>query len=208
MRLAEGREVVGDTEEEDDADDAAIGRAGPCDGVVEAGVVSGGAKGSAHGGGHEGVHGDEAGGEGDQAHDAAGCSTEIGGEEKEGELAGGFSANAVEHADEEDGFSGVHPLETVRLGGLMVPKAADLPGDPEDAVDGDGETALNARVGVAVGVFAEDAGDDADAEDDEGEADEALGPVVEALRQAEVHLKDENAEGGDREGVAEGVSHA
>lgn len=200
--------MVGDSEEEDDADDAAVGCAGPCDDVVEAGVVAGGAECSAHGGGHECVHGDQADGEGDEAKDAAGCSAEVSCEKEEGELAGGFRANAVEHADEEDGFSGVHPLKTVGFGGLTVETSADLPGDPEDAVDGDGEAAFNAAVGMAMSVFAEDSGDDADAQNDEGESDEAFRPMIQAFGEAEVHLENEDAEGGDGEGMAQGVGHA
>ena len=80
----------------------------------------------------------------------------------------------MQDTDDEDGFSGVQPPETVGPGGLPVPQAARLPGQPEDAVDGDGQAALDAAMAVAVDVFAEDTGDDANAGDDEGEADEAL----------------------------------
>jgi len=58
--LSQRREMAGDAEEEDDSDDATVGRAGPGDGVVEAGVMAAGVKGAAHGGGHEGIHGDQA----------------------------------------------------------------------------------------------------------------------------------------------------
>ena len=83
-----------------------------------------------------------------------------------------------------------------------------MPGQPEYAIDGDGETAFNAAVGMAMGIFAKDSGDDADAEQDESEADETLGPVIEAVGQAHVQLEDGDAEGGYGEGVAEGIGHA
>ncbi len=57
-------------------------------------------------------------------------------------------------------------------------------------------------------VFAEDSGDYADAKQDESEADEALAPVVQSLGQAEVELKNGDAEDGYGEGVTEGVGHA
>lgn len=91
---------------------------------------------------------------------------------------------------------------------LRVEAAANLPGEPENAVDGDGKTAFNAAVGVAVGVFAKDSGNDANAEQDESEAYEPLAPVVKALGQAKVELEDGYAEDGDGEGVAEGVGDA
>jgi len=205
--LTQRGQPVGDAEEEDEADDEAIGGPGPGDEVVEAGVVAGGGEGSAHGGGHEGVHGDQTDGEGAQAQHAAGSSAEVGGEEKEGELAGGFRAYSVQNADDEDGFAVVHPLKALGLRGLGIETSPDFPGEPEDAVDGDGEAALNAGVGVAVCVFAEDAGNDADAQNDEREADEALGNVVKVLRQAHVELEDGDAEGDDGESVAQGVGH-
>src|ERR1039458_5663049 len=69
--LSERRKAVGDSEEEDDADDETVGGAGPGDDVVETRmVVAAGVEGSAHGGGHQGVHGYQAQGEGRQAHHA------------------------------------------------------------------------------------------------------------------------------------------
>ena len=115
---------------------------------------------------------------------------------------------AVQHADEEYGFSGVHPLKAVGSWSLAVKTSADLPGEPQHAVDGDGQAALDAGMAVPVRVLAQDAGDDADAENNEGEADEALGPVVQAFRQSEVELQDGNAESGDGEGVAQCIGHA
>ena len=90
----------------------------------------------------------------------------------------------------------------------MVPRAAHLPGQPQHPVDGDGQAALDAAVGVAVRVLAQDSRHHANAQDDEGEADQPLGPVIQALRKAHVQLQDGNAQRGHREGVAEGVGHA
>ena len=57
-------------------------------------------------------------------------------------------------------------------------------------------------------VLAQDARDHADAEHDQRESDQPLGPVVETLGQAHVQLKHGNAERGHREGVAERIGHA
>ncbi len=59
-----------------------------------------------------------------------------------------------------------------------------------------------------MGVFAQDSGNHADAEQDESETDEALAPVIKALGQAEVELKNGDAESCYGEGVAKGVGHA
>src|ERR1039458_2131046 len=97
--------MVGDPEEEDDPDDATVGGAGPGDGVVETGMMAAGPESSAHRGGHHRIHGHQAHREGRQAEDAARGSAQVGGEEEESQLAGGFSANAVQDADEEDRLS-------------------------------------------------------------------------------------------------------
>src|SRR5580698_4485634 len=207
-RSAERRKVVGDAKKEDHADDATIRRPGPRDGVVEAGLTAANAEGSANGCGHKSIHGDKSEGKSQQAEQAARGAAEVRGEKEERQLAGGFGAHAVQHADDEDRFSGIHPLKTLRLRRLAIPHAALLPRQPKHAVDGNGQAAFDAAVGVAMCVFAEDSGDNADAEKDEREADEALGPVVEPLRQAHVQLEYGNAERGYSEGVAEGVRHA
>lgn len=208
VRLTERGQAVGDAGEEYDPDDEAIGCAGPCDDMIEAGVVAAGAEGAAHERGHESVHGDKADGEGGQAQHAARCAAEIGSEKEEGQLARSLRAHAVQDADCKHRFSAVQPLKAHGPGGLPVPTAADLPGEPEEAIDGNRETALDAAVTVAVRVFAEDSGDDANTEHDEGEADEALGPVIEALGQTHVQLKNGDAECGHGKSVAEGVGHA
>ena len=94
--------MVGDSEEEYDADDATVGCARPGDGVVEAGVVAGGAEGSAHGGGHEGIHGDEAKAEGCQPQHSTRGAAQVGGEEEKRQLAWSFGAYSMQDADEED----------------------------------------------------------------------------------------------------------
>ncbi len=124
--------MVGDSEEEDEADDATVGCACPCDGVVEAGVVAGGAEGAAHGGGHDGIHGDEAEAKGGQPQHAPRGAAQVGGEEEERQLAGSFGAYAVEDADDEDRFAVVDPLKMMGLRRLRVEAAANLPGEPED----------------------------------------------------------------------------
>ncbi len=120
--------MVGDSEEEDQSDDAAVGCACPGDGVVEAGVVAGGAEGSAHGGGHDGIHGDQTQAKGCQSQHAARGAAEVGGEKEEGKLAGGFCADAMEDADNEDRFAVVDPLKMAGLGRLRIEAAANLPG--------------------------------------------------------------------------------
>src|SRR5206468_11968723 len=92
--LAELRKAAGDAEEEDDADDAAIGCACPSDPVVDAGVRSAGAERSAHGCGHDGVHEDEADGECGETEESARSSAETFCKEEEAELAGCFRADA------------------------------------------------------------------------------------------------------------------
>ena len=57
-------------------------------------------------------------------------------------------------------------------------------------------------------VFAQDAGHYADAEDDEGEADEPLGPVIQPLGQAHVQLKNGDAKRSHGECMAQGIGHA
>jgi len=120
--------VIGDSEEEDQADDAAVSCACPGDGVVEAGMVAGGTEGSAHGGGHDGIHGDEAKAKGCQPQHSTRGAAEVGGEEEEGQLAGGFSADAVENSDDENRFAVVYPLKMAGLGRLRVETAANFPG--------------------------------------------------------------------------------
>ena len=61
---------------------------------------------------------------------------------------------------------------------------------------------------VAVRIFAQDSRDDADAQHDQREADQALGPVVQPLGQAHVHFKNGDAERGNCEGVTQGIGHA
>jgi len=84
---------------------------------------------------------------------------------------------------------------------------ARLPGNPEDAVDGDGQAALDAAVRVAVRIFAENSCDDPDAENDQRDADQPFSPMVYTLGQGEVQLQDSDAERCHREGVAQGVGH-
>ena len=153
---AQRGQVVGDAEEEDEPDAATVDGAGPCDGVVEAGMVAAGLERSAHGGRHQGVHRYQAERKSCQAHHSTGSSTEIGGEEEERQLAGRLGSYAVQHADQEDRFSVVHPLEALWLRRVWIPQATDLPGQPQNAIDGDSQTALDAAVPVPVGIFTQD----------------------------------------------------
>ena len=170
-------------------------------------MMSAGFEGSAEGGGHQRVHADKAERKRCQAEHAARGAAEIGGQEEQGELAGGLGADSVKNADDEYGFAVVHPLEALGLWSRGIPGTADAPAEPQHAVDGDGEAALDAAMAMAVRVLAQDAGDDADAEDDERKADEALGPVIESFGQSHMQLQDSNTEGGDGEGMAECVGH-
>lgn len=106
--------------------------------------MAGGAECSAHGCGHERVHGDEADGECSKPHKPARGTAEVRGEEEERELTWCFRADAVQYADEEDGLTVVHPLKARGARGFAIPEPAYTPGDPDDAVDGDGETAFDA----------------------------------------------------------------
>lgn len=157
---------------------------------------------------HQGIHGNQTKGKSCQTQHASGSASQIGSEEEKGELAGGLRAYAVQNADEEDGFAGVDPLKALWARGLRVADAAHLPCQPQHAIDGDGQAAFDAAVGVAVRIFAQNASDDADAEQDKGEADEPLGPVVDAFGQTHVQLQDSHAQRGHGEGVAQSVRHA
>ena len=123
--------MVGDSEEEDDADDATVGGACPCDGMVEAWVVAGGAESAAHRGGHDGIHGDQAQAKGGQSPHASRGAAQVGGEKEERQLAGGFGAHAMKDADDEDRFAVIDPLKMTGPEGLRVIAAAHSPGQPE-----------------------------------------------------------------------------
>jgi hypothetical protein len=158
------------------------------------GVQCAGVECAADGGGHEAIHGYEADAEGSEAHDAVGGPAEALSEEEQSKLAGGFRADAMQNTDEEDRLACIHPLKTLRLGKEGVPGTAQAPGGPEQAVDGDGQAALNAAVMVAMRILTQDAGYDTDAENDEGKADQPFRPVIQAFRQAdELKNGDSNA---------------
>lgn len=203
--LAKRRQMVGDAKEEDHADDAAIGCAGPRDDVVKAGMVAAHLEGATHGSCHHGIHRNQAYGKGGKTEHATRGATKIGSEKKQGELAGRFGTDSMEHANHKYGLPVVHPLKPLWTGDLAVEEATHTPRGPENAVDGDRETALDSTVRMSVGISTEDAGYDADSEHDEGEANEALGPVVESLRQAHMELKHGNPEGRHGERMAESV---
>ena len=211
--VGEGGELVGDAEEEDRADDEAVGDGeGGGDGL-KAGEVGAGGEDAAGRGGHEGVHGEQAAHEAEQTEQALRGAAELGGEEEEEELRGGFSAEAVEDADEEDGGVGVVEAEGVGAGCVGIEAAADLPAAILRAGDEESNAAAGWQGGVGVAVrgdatVAEPGDGDVDREDDEGGADEALADAVEAGRDGEVEGDDTDAEGGDGEGVAEGVEQA
>ena len=204
FNLAQGWQTVRDSKEEDDADDAAICGAGPGDDAIESGAQAAASKGAAERGGHQPVHRNQAKSKCAQSHHSAGCSSEIGGEEEERQLAWGLSADSMQHADDEDGFAGVVPAEVGRFGGGGVDDAAKTPAAPYQAVCGNGQAAIQMRV-VRV---ANQGGDDASAEDDQRQADEFLSPVVNALGKPHVQLQDEHTQRDDGKGVSNGVGHA
>lgn len=67
---------------------------------------------------------------------------------------------------------------------------------------------LVAAFGERVVGLQDEGSEDVDAEDEQGEADETLGPAVDSGGQADAEKNDDGAESGDGEGVAEGVDHA
>lgn len=82
----EGGEFVGDAEEEDGADDEAVGDGKGGGDALELRAMRAGGEDAAGAGGHEGVHGEQAEDEAEQAEQASGGAAELGGEQKEEEL--------------------------------------------------------------------------------------------------------------------------
>jgi len=109
----------------------------------------------------------------------------------------------VNEADNEDGFG----VDGVGDGVVRnwVRGVISIPGQA-DAMEGVAEKGVSV-FGQVTGLEDEGA-EDVDAEEEEGEADEALGPAIDASRQIDSEEDDDEAEGGDHDGVAEGVDHA
>ena len=90
---------------------------------------------------------------------------------------------------------------------MRTPEAAQSPKQPKDAVDGDGQSALDATVAVAVRILPQDSGNHADSQNDESQTNKPFGPMVEALRQPNVQLKNGHTKGNHREGMAKSIGH-
>ena len=167
--------------------------------------MAGGSEDACNRGGHEGVHGEETCEEHSEAKHSESGSAQVGGEKEDEELARGFGSEAVDESDDEDGFCVDRVVDGV-VGDWVV---GSIPGsiprltDAVEAVAEEGVTAFRKIVGL------EDQGaEDVNAEDEEGEADEALGPAIDADGEIDSEEDDDEAEGGNHDGVAEGVDHA
>ena len=202
----EGWQLVADAEQEDGADDEAVGGGERGEDALDAGPVGAGGDDTGGGGGHEGVHDEQAEDEAEQAEEAAAGAAEVGGEQEEEELRGGLGAEAVDDADGEDGGAVVFEGEGAGPRGGGVAEAAGAPGEIAGCGDEQGDAA--AGVGVLAGLAAEEGDEDVGGEDDEGGADEAFADGVEVGGDGEMEEDDGGAEEGDGEGVAEGVEEA
>jgi len=203
------REFVTGSEEEDGSDDEAVGGRQGGDDSLELGTMGAAGEDSGGGGGHEGVHDQKAGDEAEEAEEAAAGSAKFGSEEEEEELRGGFCAEAMDDAYDEDGAAVVAEGEGVRFGGVRVTEAAKTPSDVAGSCDEQGDAALGDDVMVgSAGFAAQEADEDVDSEDDEGRSDETLADGVHVRRKAEVKEDDGGSEDGDGKGVAKGVEEA
>ena len=84
--MEEGWEFVAGSEEEDDADDEAVGSGEGRDERLDAWAVGAGGEDAGGAGGHEGVHEEEAEDEAEKTEEAAAGASEICGQEEEEEL--------------------------------------------------------------------------------------------------------------------------
>jgi hypothetical protein len=207
--VQEGWEFVAGSEEEDDADDKAVGGGEGRDERLDARAVGAGDEDAGGAGGHESVHEEEADDEAEKAEEASAGASEVGGQEEEEELRWGFGAEAVDDAYGEDGGAVVAEGERGGLWGDGIGEAADAPLGVACSGDEQGDAAAGSGVVVMVSRFAVEEGDeDVDAESDESCSDKSLADGVHVLGEADVEEDDGGSEDGDGEGVAECVEEA
>ena len=205
--LAQRRETIRNPEQENDPDDATVGCSGPGDGMVQARMVAGGGEGAAHRCGHQGIHGYQAKREGRQTHQAPGCSAQVGGEEKQRQLARRLSSHTVQDANDEHGLSVIHPLETLGLGKVPVKTSPHSPCHPQHSIDGDGQAAFDAAVTMAVRVFSQNSSYYANAENDQSKPDQPFSPVIQPLGETQMQLQDGRPQRGHSKSMAQGICH-
>ena len=155
-------------------------------------------------GGHQGVHGEQAEEKNRQAEQSMAYAAEVGGEEKEGQLAGCLGAETVDDADAEAGalvqVDGSHGLR-VRFAGLPRVEAAV---QPARRADQQGRPGLGQDRAFAPDERAQHV----EREHDEGQPDQALGPAIHAARKRELEADDDRAQHGYGSSVSQGVHQA
>src|SRR5215831_7282403 len=208
IRSAQRSKAIGDAQQKNQSDPAAVHRSGPRNHMIEARMVTAGIKCSADRSRHQRIHGDKPERKRSQPEHSAGGAAEIGRQEEERELAWRLGADAVQNADYKHRLAGIHPLKALGPRCRRIPDPAYTPRHPQHAVDGNGEPALDAAVPMTVGVLAQNAGYNAQPQHNQRQADQAFGPVIQSLRQSHVQLQHCDTKGGDGERVTEGVRHS